>query len=168
MLNKLPLPQQKLPHWLPEEVLLQGGINAAAQVSQEPRHCSFLPKQWQWVLFNLTQYSDRLAGQSWFQSKRGGPEYAAYMACRVYETVSTSGWPNYQGAHLQLPSNLLFEEWKALAHMEEDDQLIELLIFSFSTGSMECPDTGNIASAWYFVKTSNGLGSTRPATTGCP
>ena len=39
---------------------------------------------------------------------------------RVYETVSKAGLSNFQGALLQLPSNLQYEESEALASIEED------------------------------------------------
>ena len=78
-----------------------------------------------------------------------GPTYATYMT-RVYESVSVAGRPNYQGARLQLPFNLQFEEWEALVSTEEDGQLIELLRYGFPMGyegPVPTPAESNHASA---------------------
>ena len=64
------------------------------------------------------------------QVRRGGPKYAVFMT-KVYNKVTEAGLVNYMGAHLELPSNLYFSKWEALAETEEDTNLINFLKYGF-------------------------------------
>ena len=61
------------------------------------------------------------------------PEYAAVMT-DICNKVTEVGLPNYHGARLQLPSNMNFPEWEALAHTAEDKTLINFLKYGFPVG----------------------------------
>ena len=70
-------------------------------------------------------------------SSQGNPAYTAVMT-NIYNKVSELSLPNYIGAGIQLPSNLRFPEWEALAHTLEDNNLISFLKHGFSMG-YDCP-----------------------------
>ena len=52
----------------------------------------------------------------------------------VYDEVTAAGLPNYLEACPQLPSNLHFREWEALALTEDDTRLIDFLKYNFPMG----------------------------------
>ena len=67
------------------------------------------------------------------QAQANGPMHASVMT-DIYNKVTEVGLPNYQGAQLQLPSNMHFPEWEALAHTPEDSTLISFLKYGFPVG----------------------------------
>ena len=67
----------------------------------------------------------------------------------IYNKVTKLSLPNYIGARVQLPSNLHFPEWEALAHTPEDSNLISFLKHGFTVGyegPVPTPATHNHAS----------------------
>ena len=48
--------------------------------------------------------------------------------------MTEEGLPNYLGDRLQLPSNMHFSKWEALACTEEDTTLINFLKYGFTIG----------------------------------
>ena len=52
----------------------------------------------------------------------------------IYNKVTEVGLPNYLAAQLQLPYNMHFPEWEALAHTPEDTTLISFLKYSLPVG----------------------------------
>ena len=61
---------------------------------------------------------------------------ARFMAnmLQVYHEVVAHGCPNFVGAKITLLSDLVFGKWKAIIHMDEDAQTVQLLRYGFPAG----------------------------------
>ena len=82
------------------------------------------------------------------KAREGGLAYTAVMS-GIYNKVTEVCLPSYCGARVQLPSNLHFPEWEALACTPEDVTLISFLKYGFSMGyesPVPTPATHNLAS----------------------
>ena len=83
------------------------------------------------------------------QARKGSPAYTAVIT-DICNKVTELSLPNYIVARIQLPSNLCFPEWEALAHTPEDSILISFLKHGFPVGyegPVPTPATHNHASA---------------------
>ena len=69
--------------------------------------------------------------QEWLHSAKSGNTDCMFG---MYQEVVVRVAPNYMADRIQLPSNLVFEEWEHIVDIPEDSRIVDFLRYGFPTG----------------------------------